>query len=74
MPSGKAADSSGAVLVVPVQRRTAGGLNGASRGGTWLDYDAVRCPADGYRLLLTAIMAVPSGAAIEEAGDGRRAR
>ena len=57
---------------VPVERRTAGGLNGASRGGTWLDYDAVRCPADGYELLLRAIFAVPSGSAIVGTGDGRR--
>ena len=58
---------------VPVVRRTAGGLNGASRGGgTWIDYDGVRSVPDAYRLLLAAIFAVPSGAAIEEAGDGRR--
>ena len=57
---------------VPVVRRTAGGLNGASRGGGPLDYDGVRCPRDGYELLLRAIFQVPSGAAIEEAGDGRR--
>ena len=55
-----------------MQRRTAGGLNGANRGGTWLDYDAVRCPADGYELLLRAIFQVPSGAAIADDGDGRR--
>ena len=57
----------------PVVRRTAGGLNGASRGGTWIDYDGVRCPADGYELLLAAIFAVPPGAAIEADDDGRRA-
>ena len=57
---------------VPVVRRTTGGLNGASRGGGPLDYDGVRCPADGYRLLLTAIMATPSGAAIADDGDRRR--
>ena len=55
-----------------MQRRTAGGLSGASRGGTWLDYDAVRSVPDGYRLLLAAIFAVPSGAAIVDDGDGRR--
>ena len=58
---------------VPVVRRTAGGLNGASRGGAWLDFDGVRSVPDGYRLLLAAIFQVPSGAAIAEAGDGRRA-
>ena len=57
---------------VPVERRTAGGLNGASRGGGPIDYDAVRSVPDAYRLLLRAIMAVPSGAAIEEDDDGRR--
>ena len=57
---------------VPVVRRTAGGLNGASRGGGPIDYDGVRSVPDAYRLLLAAIFAVPSGAAIEEAGDGRR--
>ena len=57
---------------VPVVRRTAGGLNGASRGGSWIDYDAVRSVPDAYRLLLAAIFAVPSGSAIVDDGDGRR--
>ena len=58
---------------VPVVRRTAGGLNGASRGGGPIDFDGVRSVPDGYRLLLAAIFQAPYGAAIEEAGDGRRA-
>ena len=59
---------------VPVVRRTAGGLNGASRGGGPIDFDGVRCPADGYELLLRAIFQVPSGAAIADDGDERRVR
>ena len=57
---------------VPVVRRTAGGTGGASRGGGPIDYDAVRSVPDAYRLLLRAIMAVPSGAAIADDGDGCR--
>ena len=63
---------------VPVQRRTTGGIAGSvargryGRGGGPIDFDSVRSTADGYRLLIAAIFAVPSGAAIEEDDDGRR--
>ena len=53
---------------VPVERRTAG----ASRGSGPIDYDGVRSVPDAYRLLLAAIFAVPSGAAIADDGDRRR--
>ena len=62
------------MLVAPQVRRTAGGLNGASRGGGPIDYDAVRCPRDGYELLLTAIFSVPASSAVADNGDGRRVR
>ena len=57
---------------VPVQRRTAGGTGGASRGSGPIDYDAVRSVPDAYRLLLRAIFAVPSGSAVADDGDMRR--
>ena len=56
--------------VVPVQRRRD---DGGNRGGGAVDYEDVRTQRDGYRLLLAAIFAVPSGAAIEADDDGRRA-
>ena len=63
MPSGKAADSSGAVVVAPVVRRTAGGLNGAARRTVtaWLAVRRIMAVHGGDRAPaehLTATMAV----------------